>query len=116
MPDRRNLICARVADGAVLEFTPLRKWPADTAVIMSSSVTYTVDDGHGVDDAACAVCLDPIGLAPFSVHVMTYPGPCEYGAAHMPAVSVVIHATCAIPDYADLCSTIISLSATCAPD
>ena len=115
MPDAGKQAWARVAGGVVREFTPLRTWPADTAVIMSSSATYQVGGGHGADRALCAVCLDPIGMAPFSVHTMTSPEPCRHGAGHLPSVSVAIHVTCVIPGDRDLCDTIISLSATCAP-
>lgn len=104
-----------VLDGLRVEFLPLRNWAADRGVIMGSSVNYQAGDGSEMTDVLCAVCLDPLNGAAFSVHVLIYPGPCVSGGAHMPAHAVAIHVTCVIPGDGDLCDTILSLTADCRP-
>jgi hypothetical protein len=99
----------------VIEFTPLRTWPADCGVLMSSSVTYQAGQDNGVADVLCGVCLDSLGASPFSVHAMIYPGPCAQENSHMPASSIAIHAACEIPGDRDLCDLIIGLTAICQP-
>jgi hypothetical protein len=99
----------------VLEFTPLRKWPADSAIIMSSAATYLAAEGNDMAGTLCAVCLDPLDIAPFSVHAAVYPGPCERENSHMPALAIAIHSSCEIPGDTELCALIIAMSATCAP-
>lgn len=99
----------------VIEFTPLRTWGADCGVLMTSSVTYQAGEASDMAAVLCGACLDLIGKAPFSVHVLVYPGPCAQENSHMPASSIAIHAACEIPGDRDLCDLIIGLTATCQP-
>lgn len=101
--------------GQVIEFTALRLWPADSAVIMQSSVTYHAERRCDLSTVTCAICLDPVGELPFSVHVMIAPSPCNRGTGHMPCSAVAIHATCEIPLDEELRDTILALVADCSP-